>query len=159
MKPQQPSMVPAVVDAWLTLIRELTAVGEVLEGVQVIDGPPVMADNLKFDVVVIGRGTPEEPGMVSEIRRQEGLGRVSYVERVETTVIVSSYNGSSNMKARRDRAAELFASVKGVVDANQTREDCWDQAFLGPEVVWHPVQTEQGASCALGFLLVTESII
>lgn len=154
MKPQLPSRVPVVLDKLIELFDAATT------DVQIIDGPPVGGEStLGADVLIIAHGTPDEPGVTTEMDLQTSLGRTSYVERVSTTVVISSYSGDTNMKARRDRAAVILAAVKDSLDDNQVVAAVWDKAYLGENMLWYPVQTTEGASCAVGFRVVTESII
>lgn len=155
MKPQLPSRLPAVIDGLLELLGE----SEALDGVQVLDGPPLRMTDLEDDTIAVAPGFEMQPGAVSTFESQNALGRVSYVERIEVGMTLASYSGTVDLKARRDRAAALLAAVKAVVDANQVREDCWDGAQLGANLEWYPKQEENGTTVEVGFTLLFKAIL
>lgn len=155
MKPQLPTRVPQVVDGLLAILAER----EALENVQVIDGPALSLDQVEYDSIAIAPGTPDLPGVMVTYTEQTGLGRTSYVEQVEVSVTLASYAGDTDMKARRDRVTALLAELQAALTANQVRENAWDAVAMGPEAVWHPVQSPQGATCAVGVTVVARSVI
>lgn len=154
MKPQLPSRVPATIDRLLALL----AAADSLEGVQVLDGPALSMDQVEDDTICVAPGTPDAPGAFSTMAPQNGMGRAAYVEQVEVVVTIQSYGGDVEAKPRRDRVGELLAAVKGVIDEHQV-DEAWDNAMLGPEISWHFMVDERGATCAAGFTLVFRSVI
>lgn len=155
MKPHASTRVPAVLDG---LIAILSAQAD-LAGVQIVDGPVRGMVELEYDTIVIAPSSPESPGVAVTYERESNLGRVAYVEQVEATVFVSSFSGDEAMKPRRDRVLALCAAVQAALDANQTRADAWDSCEMGPEAAWHQVQSKDGATCTVGFTVVTRSVI
>ncbi len=155
MKPQLPSRLPAVIDGLL----ELLGAAEDLEGVQVLDGPPLRMGDLENDTIAVAPGFEFQPGAVSTFESQNALGRVSYVERIEVGMTIASFSGEVDLKARRDRVAALLAAVKAVIDDNQLREDCWDAAELGTTIEWYPKQEESGTTVEVGFTLLFKAIL
>lgn len=154
MRPQITSRTPGVVDGLLALLRADT---DNLEKVQILDGPPVGESSYEDDVVQVAPGDPGEAGILIERIPQPGLGRKSYVERTEVTILVSTFSGDTDMKARRDRATEVFNAIKALVDANLVA-DTWDALYLGPQEVWHQIQHGEGCTAYVGFTIVAESI-
>lgn len=157
MIPQITSRASLVIDGILALVAEDPGNTGDLDGVQIIDGPET-AEDLLDDVIQVAPGDPERPGAITERIPQPSLGRHSYIERTEVTMIVSCYSGDTNMKARRDRATALFNAVKRRVDANRVRAGAWENLYLGPQEAWHPVQASNGATVAVGFTLIAESV-
>lgn len=158
MKPQLPSRAPLVVEKLLELFGAAMA-GD-LAAVEVLDGPHVGDEStLPDDVVIVAEGTPDDPGVTSVLEPQPALGRNSYQEQVEVIVLVSSYSGDEAMQPRRDRVTAILTALKAAVDGNQRVGDVWDQVGLGARMAWYPVQTGQGASCAVGFTVLSKSII
>jgi hypothetical protein len=155
VKPQLPSRVPAVIDGLL----ELLAASVALDGVQVLDGPPLRLSDIEDDAIAVAPGSEAQPGVTSVIENQPGLGPNAYLERIEVGMTLASYSGVVNLKARRDRAAALLAAIKAAVDANQVREDAWDAAGLGPNLEWYPNQDESGCTVEIGFSLVFKALI
>lgn len=155
MKPQLPSRLPAVLDGLLELLRA----AEPLQGVQIIDGPPLRMTDLEDDAIAVAPGFEFQPGAVSTFENQNALGRVSYVERIEVGMTAASYSGTVDLKARRDRAAALLAAVKSVIDDNQVREDAWDAAELGTTLEWYPKQEESGTTVEVGFTLLFKAVL
>jgi hypothetical protein len=157
MKPQLPSRAPLVVDRLVALFRDAFSGHQRLE---VVDGPPVGPESaLPDDVIAVGYGTPDIPGVEAALERVESLGRVSYVESVITTIVVSSYSGDEDMGARRAHVADLLAIVKTAIDDNQIVADVWDEARIGDRMSWYPTQNQHGCSCEVGFTIVTRSVI
>lgn len=158
MKPQLPSRLPVVITELLALLRN--GAGP-LAGVQVIDGPVLDKSAIDDDAIAVAPGTDDQPGAVSSMRREEtpGLGGVVYVERIEVAMVLASYSGEIDMGLRRERAAELLAGVKAIVDANQVRASVWDEAGMGPEILWFPKQNRDGAAMEVGFSLMFRAII
>jgi hypothetical protein len=155
MIPQQPTIVPAVLDDLLGLLRADDALPE---KVSVVDGPPLSTDTLAYDCLIVAHGTPTEPGVFSTLAPLPGMGHNAYRESVEVALVFSTFAGSTAMQARRDRAAEVLAAVKAVVDANQVT-DTWDGLRMGGEMVWYPVQSDAGATLAVGFTIIAEAIV
>lgn len=158
MKPQLPSRAPLVVDQLLTLFR--AAMTGDFAAVEVLDGPFAGEESaLPDDVVIVAEGTSDDPGVTTALDPMPALGRNAYQERVEVIVLISSYDGDEEMQPRRDRVAAILAALKAAVDANQKVAGVWDQAGLGGRMAWYPVQTSEGASCAVGFTVLTTSVI
>lgn len=155
MKPHLSTRAPAVVDGLLAIFAARTNLAEV----QILDGPVLSVDELEPDSIAVAPGTPDQPGFLSTFEPQTSLGRVTYVEQVEVTVAIASYSGETDMKPRRDRCAALLAELQAALVDNQTRDGAWDSVELGPEAVWHPVQSPQGATCAVGITIVARAII
>jgi hypothetical protein len=155
MKPQLPSRLPAVIDGLLELLKA----AEPLEGVQILDGPPLRMTDLEDDTIAVAPGFEFQPGAVSTFESQNALGRASYVERIEVGMTAASYSGEVNLKTRRDRCAALLAAVKAVIDDNQVRAEAWDGAELGPTIEWYPKQEESGTTVEVGFTLVFKAIL
>lgn len=157
MKPQQRTRVPEVIDGLLAIIRERQLVVD--DEVQVLDGPALSLDQVEADTICVAPGTPELPGVMVTYAEQNGLGRTAYVEQVEVSVTLASYAGDSDMKARRDRVTALLGELQAALTENQVRADAWDAIAMGPEAVWHPVQSQQGATCAVGVTVIARSVI
>lgn len=158
MKPQLPSRAPLVVDKLLEIFA--AAMTGDFEAVEVLDGPTVGDESsLPDDVVIVAEGTSDDPGVTAALEAMPALGRNSYQELVEVIVLISSYSGDEAMQPRRDRAAAILAALKAAVDDNQRVADVWDQVGLGGRMAWYPVQTGNGASCAVGFTVLSKSII
>ena len=155
MRPHLPTRVPSVIDGLIALI----GVHATFDGVQVVDGPVRSMGELEDDSVVIAPATPDNPGTTVAYEAEPGLGRKAYVEIVEVSVVLTSFSGEENMKARRDRVTVLLGGLQDVLTQNQVREDAWDSIAMGPEAAWHQVQSEDGATCALGLTVVTRSVI
>ncbi len=176
MKPQQGTRVPLVVGGIITMLGQpdpdmdhdnqptdgdTDFAGMVVDGlkVEVLDGPPVNSQATEDDVVAVAPGDPGEPGIVVDRTPQNGLGRVSYLERTEVTMLISCVTGDTDMTARRARAAAIFDAVKRRVDADQVHEGLWDRLYLGPQEVWHHDQSADGAVVWVGFTVVAEAVL
>lgn len=158
MKPQITSRTAVVIDGILALLAADPGDTGDLVDVQIIDGPVVGLDGLQNDTIQVAPGDPNEPGAVTERIPQPGLGRHAYIERTEVTMLVTSYSGDTDMKLRRDRATALFNAVKRRVDANRVTDGAWENLFLGPQEAWHPVQSSMGATFAVAFTVIAESV-
>lgn len=162
MRPQLGSRAAAVIDTLVTLCREPLVEGEEydLAGVTVLDGPPLgSGSSLADDVVSIAPGAADSPGAVVTRTPQPGLGRQSYAEAVEVAVVCSSWSGSTDMKARRERCVALFDAVKRRIDAHQVMPGVWDQVRLGDSEEWTPVQNDKGCVVYVGFTVVATAIV
>lgn len=132
--------VPAVVDALVTALR-----GQ-LSGVQVPDGP-LAAQDLDPDALVVGI-TPEGGQAVEVERTREGL--TGWRERFAIWCLISSARGDDDVKARRDRCAELLqvvdtALVPGLGGIGSLL------IGVGPQVGWTQAQTPQGVVVEVAF--------
>lgn len=161
MKPQISSRVPAVLDGLITLIKaddpdpgQATA----LDDVQILDGPPVNTTAYEHDVVVVAPSDTGEPGVYVNRIPQASLGRATYLEEVEVTMLISCFGGDTTMKTRRDRATEIFNAVKRRVDANQVNAGAWDRLRLGPQEIWDQAQAETGAIVWIGFTIIATAV-
>lgn len=154
MRPTLTTRAPAVVDGLLELLRA----APVFEWVQVLDGPALSMADVERDSIAVAPGTEDQAGVMCTYDQQPGLGN-AYVEQVEVVVALASHRGDVDMKASRDRVSELLAGLQEVLRANRTRAGAWDQIGFGPEVVWHPVQSTAGATCAVGITVVARSVI
>lgn len=166
MRTRLPSRAPLVIDTLVALFApqasgDPDADPDPLTDLQVIDGPVLTEAGMADDCLLVAPGTPDEPGLVSTMSRGEApaLGRQTYVERCEVTLILSCYSGSTDLAALRGRAAGYLAGIKDRLDAAQVNDPAWDRIYLGNQGAWYPVQTDRGAVVTVGFTVVTEALI
>jgi hypothetical protein len=176
MKPQQGTRVPLVVAGIVAAVvaddPDTEHVNEPADGnaeyegmvvdglkVEVIDGPPLSGQATEDDVLAVAPGDPGEPGVIVDRTPQNGLGRVSYLERTEVTMLISCFAGDTDIAARRARAAAIFDAVKRRVDADQVHAGLWDRLYLGPQEVWHHDQSPDGAIVWVGFTVIAEAVL
>lgn len=161
MKPQLGSRTGAVIDGIVALLQEVPdpPAENPFELVQIIDGPAVSEGAVEEDVIQVAPGDPGEPAAIVERIPQPGLGRQSYLERTEVTMLISCFKGDTDMKAARDRATEVFDAVKTRVDDSLTVGGLWDTLRLGEAEVWHQVQDENGCTVYVGYTLVAEALV
>lgn len=157
MRPTTATRAPAAVDKLLALTRAAGA----FEGVQIEDGSPLAMPETP-DVVVFGASTADQPGVQVTYTRETGLGRVAYVEQVEVLTTISCWSGDDAadlMKRQRDRVLTLFGALQSLLAANQTVPDVWDGVELGDRAEWYMVPNEDGVTVAVGFFLVSRSVV
>jgi hypothetical protein len=161
MKPQLGSRTGVVVDRILTILRAVPADPDPnpFEKVEILDGPSISEGAYEQDVIQVGPGDPGEPAVVVQRRPEPGLGRQAYRESTEVTMLISCFNGDTNVKAVRDRAIEVFDAIKQRLDAHLVEPGAWDSLRLGEGEVWFQVQDENGCTVWVGFTLVAESIV
>lgn len=160
MKTRLPSRAHLVVDALVALLTpDPEHPGDELAGLQVIDGPVLNESNLANDALLIAPGTPDEPGLVANMVPTTSLGRQTYLERCEVTMVLSCYSGDTAMSPLRARAAAILGAIKTRAESQQSNGDAWERIYFGSQGAWFPVQTDTGAVVTVGFTLVTEATI
>lgn len=157
MTPHLTTRVPQVIDGLLSILGSRDLIHN--ENVQVLDGPALNLDMIQKDSICVAPGTIDQPGVLVTYAEQTSFGRTAYVEQVEVTIALASQSGNVAMKPRRDRVTALLGELQAGLTDNQVRVGAWDSITLGPEAVWHPVLSPQGATCAVGVTVVAKSII
>lgn len=151
MRPGTTTRVPVVLAALVDLIDQGTAAYvPVLLGEAPVDIPDT--------VVMVAPAAPDYPGVTATTRRDPSLGNAD-VERVEVAIVLRSYSGDDDMAARVAECGRLVAAVQQLVAANPRRDGVWDRLEPGGEAAWHPVFTDQGANCFVGFSVVATALV
>lgn len=108
------------------------------------------------DALILCPSDPDTPGLVAtyiETRSRQPA------ERIEVALVARSYAGDGTMQQRRARCAEIIAAVEKFVRENPRVEDRWDEIRFGELAAWHPVYTDRGLNCYVGFSLVTIGLL
>lgn len=142
---------PAVIDALVLALQPLKSASP---KAFVLDGP--LRQWPKSDAVVIGVGRSESAGQRLDAEQRRG-GMVGYREAVE--VICAAYSWVEGIdadapgvvKARRDRAMDLFESVRAVLDANPTLGGVCERAMLAGDTALIQANDGDGARVTIGF--------
>lgn len=157
MRPTTPTRVPAALDRLL----ELIAADEVLKSAELFDAAPTKQPE-SDDVVVIAPSSGEQPGVEVEYVAQPGLGQMVYEEVATIAATISCISGDEedgSMKGRRDRVVALYGALQAVLAAHQVEDGCWDAIGLGTAAEWYQVGDEAGVTVAVGFYIVTRSLV
>lgn len=157
MRPTTPTRVPAALDRLLQLI----GADDVLKDAELCDGAPIKQPETD-DVIVIAPSSGEQPGVDVEYVAQPGLGRLAYEEVATIAATISCITGDDedgSVKGRRDRVVVLFGALQQLLDAHQVEAGCWDSIGLGTAAEWYQVSDEEGVTVAVGFYIVTRSIV
>lgn len=152
----QPTRVPAVVDALVTLLTEAFED----DGVAVIDGPPLDVRNLPADdVLVIGATGPDGLAVDNNLTKQQGLGPPRYLEVFEVFCIFSTVRGDTNMSDRRARCLWAMAKVQSVLEQSAGLGGVADQVTLGTAMSWGQEQHEDGATVDVMFPIAGAALL
>lgn len=125
-------------------------------GVAVLDGDE--PGNHPDDTLMVAPADPNVAGAVATRGQDRGLGN-AMVEATEVVLLARAYAGDNDMRARRHRCSEILAGVEKLVQDYPRREQAWDRLEFGREIIWHPVYTEAGSNCFLGFSLVATGLL
>lgn len=142
------------VDRVLAALLELCELAKPMESVFVLEGDQPL-DQVD-DALLIGPSDPDSPGFVVTYgptpNRQPA-------EQIEVALVARSFAGDSDMAPRRHTCAAIVGSVQRVVWENPVREQTWDRIEMGPTALWHPVWTERGCNCFVGFSVIATSLL
>jgi hypothetical protein len=123
-------------------------------GVDIVEGDqPIQQPD---DALILAPADPDTPGIVvtyAETKTRQPA------EQIEIALVARSYSGDPDMSARRKRCADIVAGVQDYIRKNPRVEDRWDQIEIGPNAYWHPVYTDAGCNCYVGFSLVTIGLL
>jgi hypothetical protein len=152
------SRVPAAVDALLSAFQTAPE----LAGVRVVDGPPT-TDVSEQDLLFVG-WQPDNDISVALTQTFAGASTRIRDETFDVGCYLESRSGDTDLKARRDRAFDLFAVVEQVLRGTQANPDA---ASLGGAVLWSQLtagdfrqaQTEAGAQAGLEFTVACRARI
>lgn len=144
------SAVPAAIDALLEILRAAPE----LEGVEVIDGPPV-DDQSEADQLCVGY----QPGEGESASMVQDFAYAGARRRDEQGVIncwIDTWSGDDEVQPRRQRAFALLAVVEDVLRASDTAREA---PTLGGVVQWsqlaagslNQVLTDQGMRVGIAF--------
>lgn len=159
MKPPQGSLVVPTLDKLYQLLTPPEAeLPEHLVDVQVLYGPPAANDQVSADVLQLGPGDFDNPGVSVRRTLQPSLGSNVYVTSVDVLVWLATYSGETDMAALMAHTNDIFGAVKKLVDDNKVVAGCWDRLSLGGDESWSPVQTEDGATVVVLFTIVADAI-
>lgn len=146
-----------------TSTRVATVMATLLEGlpgkmpgdeVQVLDGDAPVAP--PDHALILAPSDPDTPGIaVTYITTRNRAP----AERIEIALVARSYSGDSDMPARRSKCAEILSGVQAYIRENPRLDNRWDQLELGEVALWHPVYTDSGSNCYVGFSLVATGLL
>lgn len=120
---------------------------DALPGVQVVDGPHQIFEPAK-DFFIVGQSDGTDPAVNVAYGDPDMLGRRR--EEGDIVCVVASYAGETDMKARRDRCAELLGALVDMLKQNPGLGVA-DAAWLGDDSAWAPMQAPDGAFCSVAF--------
>lgn len=155
MKPPSPTAVPKV----LAKLHGLAL--ERFPDMTVTLGPTGGADTEdEHETLWIAPGDEAEPGVRVSLARDPGL-RNQYTETAEIIInfLVQSGDEKTAMQSLLDRAGEVYAEFRTMLQDHPLLDDTCDQVSLGESADWHPMQTTAGASVGLGFVIVAKTVI
>ena len=128
--------------------------GKMPKGVEVVEGdkPGEQPD----DALIVAPSTPDIPGMVvtwgPTTNRQPA-------EQTEIALVARSYAGDNEMGPRRERCAAIIGAVQAYIKDTPVLEQRWDKIEMGPTALWHPVWTDKGCNCYVGFSVVATGLL
>jgi hypothetical protein len=145
------SAVPGTITALLEILRASTS----LDGVDVIDGPPV-DDVATSDFLAVGWTGSDEQQAVESVQDFNAAGARTRNEDFTIASVIDVWSGDDGFAAVRDRAFGILAVVEQELRATNTAPDA---PTLNGAVMWAHVTrtqlrqyfTDQGARVALGF--------
>lgn len=142
----------AIVPAVLDLMREAT-------GWTITDGAPTGAMDYQDTGIVGLTDGADAPGYSSSRETTESLGRTRATETFVVRVWLSSWRGDTDLAARRDAVTTALGAVEDALADAGPREGVWDSVELGPDVDWVPVQSSDGAACAVAFTVTGRALL
>jgi hypothetical protein len=133
------STIGPVLDALVALAR--TA----LPQVQVFDGPPT--EEMRGELVMIGWGGPDQPGVTSTRSRQQ-YATAPDTESYDVACLLCCWLGESDLKAARDGVMALLDALGAALAANPRLGGLVKRCRISAET-YVPEQTTDGAAATL----------
>ncbi|NUT53684.1 MAG: hypothetical protein HOV94_41305 [Saccharothrix sp.] len=157
------SAIPAAIDALIELCQGATGTGGVLEGVQVIDGPPVDEPTEQLLLYIGDVPDDESPG-VTGAQNWVNLGGSDADEAFTIYCTAVARSGDTDVKSERDRAFGIYDGVAQLLRIGAAGADprlggsvLW--ARTGGEESYTPIQTDKGLLVEVGFHVVCQARI
>ena len=133
------STIGPVLDALVALAR--TA----LPDVQVFDGPPT--ELIRGDLIMIGWGGPDQPGVTSTRARQQ-YATAPDAESYDVACLLCSWIGDPDLKQARDGAVALLDALGAALAADPRLGGLVKRCRISAET-YVPEQTTDGAAVTL----------
>lgn len=149
MNPQSSAAADAIA-ALCTAVR-VALDTDALRHVQVLDGPSAV--DLENDAVMIGLG---DPAVMTQRSEPDYGGRCT--ETGEIICVISCWDGSTDMAAKRARVYDILAAIEAHLRENPTLGDAVDDSMIGSDGELVQRQSS-GALAALGFSVRYEAHI
>ncbi|RKT49358.1 hypothetical protein [Saccharothrix australiensis] len=151
------SAIPAALDALVALCTAAAVPGGLLDGVAVIDGPPV--DEPTEELVLYLGDTPDDGPAVTAQQSFATFGDGAKDEAAAIYCTAISRSGDTDVKAERDRAFGIVAAVEQLLRPGRPGADprlggAVQWSDVGGEETYTPVQTDKGCLVEVGFTVL-----
>lgn len=134
-----------VTELILTTLRALPE----FEGVSIFDGPPIGSDSPKRLIMIGDDGDPESDVEATFEQEWANFSRTRKRETGDIPCAVIAWDGSTDMKAQRDKSFTLLAATEVAILALAS-DDLTLELVSGSS---RPVQNERGAATVVPFVI------
>lgn len=135
-----------------TLLENLG--GSLPESVEVLFGD--QRRDQPDDALILAPADPDSPGWVVTYAPTKTR---QPAEQIEIAIVARSFSGDPDMLPRVTRCSSILAGVQDYIRKNPRVEGRWDQIEMGPNALWHPVYTDKGCNCYVGFSIATIGLL